>query len=584
MMVSLRSRKYVGGTVAGLLMAGVASLPAAAQDWGQWGRNAQHTSTTSAIGQVARHILQDIVYDPNVPAEKADPLAAPDLLVHYQVPLVDGDDVFMEFKGGTFTTVDHWETQSWSEKRLHWEHGHLATEWTFPSDWKPAPYGSAANGPAWEPVFHAALSGSYIYIPGFGGSIFKVNKSTGALVARISPFGPNLNADTFSAGPPTADSAGNVYYHVIKLDHGNPWDADVKNSWLVKVSANGTARTATFASLNPGAPAGNDKCLSVFDVAQLPWPPSPNAVPPTVVCGSQRPGLNISPAVAPDGTIYTASVAHLWSRQSYLIAVNPDLTPKWAASLRDRFTDGCDVLIPPSGSPGGCRVGAHTGVDPSQNRPGAGQIIDDSTASPVVAPDGSIFFGVVTRYNWFQGHTVKLSPAGEVLAYYPFGWDITPGLRAHDGTYSLVTKENRYTGLGSYCDVEAVCPADRTASDPASPAGYFITQLDRDLKVEWQWQNTNSESCVRDRRGRISCVDDTPGGFEFCVNAPAIDRQGNVYNNSEDGNLYMIGPDGKLRDHLFLDTAIGAAYTPVSLGADGRIYTQNDGHLFVVGR
>ena len=80
------------------------------------------------------------------------------------------------------------------------------------------------------------------------------------------------------------------------------------------------------------------------------------------------------------------------------------------------------------------------------------------------------------------------------------------------------------------------------------------------------------------------CVSDHPEGFEFCVNAPAIDRQGNVYNNSEDGNLYLIGPDGKLRDHLFLDLAIGAAYTPVSLGADGRIYTQNDGHLFVVGR
>jgi hypothetical protein len=34
---------------------------------------------------------------------------------------------------------------------------------------------------------------------------------------------------------------------------------------------------------------------------------------------------------------------------------------------------------------------------------------------------------------------------------------------------------------------------------------------------------------------------------------------------------------------LFLNIAIGAAYTPLSIGPDGKLYTQNDGHLFVVG-
>ncbi len=53
--------------------------------------------------------------------------------------------------------------------------------------------------------------------------------------------------------------------------------------------------------------------------------------------------------------------------------------------------------------------------------------------------------------------------------------------------------------------------------------------------------------------------------------------------NSEDGNLYAVRPDGRLRDHLFLDLAIGAAYTPLSIDGEGRILTQNDGHLFVVG-
>ena len=558
-----------------------AGLSASAQDWPQWGRNAQHTSATNAIGQPAQQMLADIVYDPFVAQEQADPIAAGDLLVHYQVPLVDGNDVYMEFKTGTYTTLDHYETQIWNEKRLSWQHGNLSPVWNFQSDWKPAPYGSATNGPAWEPVFHAVMSGNYIYVPGAGGSIFRVNKSNGA-GTRISPFGA-LDVDTFTNNPLVADSAGNIYYTAIKLNHGNPWDVDVVNSWLVKVAPNGTSRTATITSLTPGAPHGNDKCLGVFDTTQLPWPPSPNAVPPTVQCGTQRAPLNASPAVAPDGTIYIVSVAHLWSRESYLIAANPDLSPKWHASMRDRFHDGCNVLIPPNGTPGGCRAGAATGVDPAQNRPGAGRIFDDASASPVVAPDGGVIIGVYTRYNYFQGHLMKFSSSGQYLAGYRFGWDDTPGIYVHDGTYDVITKDNQYGDSGSYCDDETLCPSDRTANNPAYPEAYFITRLDSNLQVVSRWQNLNPLSCTRDASGNVTCVNDHPFGFEFCVNAPGIDRFGNVYNNSEDGNLYVVRPDGTLREHLFLQLAVGAAYTPLSIGNDGKIYTQNAGHLFVVG-
>jgi hypothetical protein len=64
---------------------------------------------------------------------------------------------------------------------------------------------------------------------------------------------------------------------------------------------------------------------------------------------------------------------------------------------------------------------------------------------------------------------------------------------------------------------------------------------------------------------------------------PAVDVDGVVYANSEDGNLYAIGPGGELRGKIFLHVAIGAAYTPLAIGGDGRIYTQNDGRLFVAG-
>jgi len=560
-----------------------AGLSASAQDWPQWGRNAQHTSTTSAVGQTASRILADVVYDPFVPQEQADPLQAPDLLVHYQVPLVDGNNVYMEFKSGTYTSLDHWETQIWNERRLQWQGGHLNTVWNFQSDWKPAPYGSLFNGPGWEPVFHAVLSGSSVYVPGAGGSIFKVNKSNGA-GTRISPFGATLDRDTFTVSPLTADSAGNIYYTVDEFVHGQAWNADVVGSWLVKVAPNGTFQTATITSLTPGAPGANDKCLGVFNTNQLPWPPTPDAVPGTVQCGTQRAPLNSAPAVAPDGTIYLVSVAHLWSREAYIIAANPNLSPKWHTSLRDRLMTGCNVTLPPNGTPGGCRAGATTGYDPAQNRPGAGRVIDDNTASPVVAPDGSIFYGAFTRFNFDQGHIMKFSPTGQFLAAYPFGWDDTPGLYAHDGTYSLATKDNQYGDVGSYCNDETWCPSDRTATSPGYPEAYYITWLNKDLQIESRWQNLNPLSCSRDSSGNVTCVNDHPAGFEFCVNAPAIDVNGNVYNNSEDGNLYVVRRDGTLREHIFLQLAIGAAYTPLSLGNDGKIYTQNAGHLFVVGQ
>src|SRR5437588_588902 len=79
-------------------------------------------------------------------------------------------------------------------------------------------------------------------------TIFKLNKSDGSLVARINPFS-SIDVDTFTGGPLTADSSGNIYYNAMKLVHGSAWHADVVGSWLVKVSANGTIQKATYTSL-----------------------------------------------------------------------------------------------------------------------------------------------------------------------------------------------------------------------------------------------------------------------------------------------------------------------------------------------
>ena len=93
---------------------------------------------------------------------------------------------------------------------------------------------------------------------------------------------------------------------------------------------------------------------------------------------------------------------------------------------------------------------------------------------------------------------------------------------------------------------------------------------------------------MRNPDSSITCTPTNPNGFEWCINAPAVDMNGTVYVNSEDGNIYALpqGHNGVFtvpQSNLFLNLALGAAYTPLALGPDGKSYTLNNGHLFVVG-
>ena len=179
---------------------------------------------------------------------------------------------------------------------------------------------------------------------------------------------------------------------------------------------------------------------------------------------------------------------------------------------------------------------------------------------------------------------MHFSANGDYLGAFGFGWDNTPAIYQHDGTYSIILKNNHYSGLGSYCNDPTVCPKDRTATNSASPEEFFVTQLRPDMTIEWSFKNTNTLSCTRNADGSVSCVSDHPHSFEWCVNAAAVDQKGVVYANSEDGHLYAINQGGTVKQAIFQQLALGAAYTPASLGGDGKVYSQNAGHLFVVGR
>jgi Bacterial Ig-like domain (group 3) len=544
--------------------------------WSQWGQNPQHTGNMPVPGQLPQGKLSDLVFDPFVSAEVAESGA---LLTHYQAPLISGATVFMNFKSGTYVSCnppgsgkpfpcgpDAWNTEIWNETALQWQNGQLAPIWNFATDWTPPPNSGTSPSKSslggWEPQFQPALAGTYVYVPGAGGTLYQLNQSDGSVASQINPFGGGVDQSKFVAGGLAADNAGTIYYNVIQVNLAWPWDEDVMNSWLVKVTSGGSTSTVTYASLLPTAPT---ECLSTFAGQAFPWPPSQSAQPPNTPCGSQRSPLNLAPAISSDGsTVYTVSRGHFWPRSTYLLAVNAsDLSLQWSAGLNEILDDGCNILLPLDGQPGGCSIFGATGLDPTQNTLGSASASDEASASPVVAPDGSIFFGTNAAYNYGRGHLLKFSPQGQYLTNYDFGWDSTPAIFPNHGSYSVILKDNHYNN-GSYCSDPRWCP-----KAPAGP--YYVTQLDPNLNIQWQFQD-------------VTIAKGHPNGYEWCVNDAAVDANGVVYAENEDGHLYVIPQGATQVQSIFLEKSEDAGYTPVSMGPDGMVYALNAGHLVAVGQ
>jgi hypothetical protein len=548
--------------------------------WTQWGQSAAHDGQSCVRGQKPTKILDHIVYDPFEFQEMAE--GGGDLFIHYQVPLNDDDgNFYMMQKGGTYTSCDppgsgtpapcgidqaNIVKEIWSEKKYHrTRNGSFEEAWSFASDWKPFPVF------LWEPMFQPALSGPILYVPGAGGSVWQVlTTSTHAIpLQRINPF-PIVDPNTYVTSGVTVDRFGFLYWNVLQR---NP-DTFEDRGFLVKAAPWGQTWKVDYETLIPGAPAASDSCFATFFAESprppRPFPPSADAVPPQFACGRQRPGVNVTPAIGRDGTIFTASTADFAQGYAYIVALHPDLSLKWATSLRGLVNDGCGVHR--TNSPEGDVVCSATfsavGVDPTTNMPPALNVDDVSSSTPVALPDGGVLYGALDNYNFARGHLVKLDKDGRFIGSYTFGWDSTPAINEHDGTYSIVIKDNHYFSEGPF----------------------YLTQLSKDLQVEWQFQNTSTKACVRQPDGTLQCSDTTAdgeshaNGFEWCVNAPAIDSHGNVYANAEDGFVYQIGQGGVLKTQTFLNQALGAAYTPIALDPSGRVYALNNGELTVLGR
>jgi hypothetical protein len=528
-------------------------------DWPQWGQNWAHTGRSCLPAQAFTQELGSLTFDPFVAQETAE--GGGDLYAHFGTPLVVGDDLYMEVKSGTYVSCsppgsgtpapcgpDAWDQQVWTLKHLSWVSGTLTPQTSFASSWKPPP---AALVFGWEPAFNAAVHDQVVWVPMAQGTVARLDRQL-ANPTVINPF-TDTNIQRYVTGPLVVDFDGTLLYNVIELDQTMPTSGDARG-YLVRIPPTGSPTVVTYQSIVVGAPGPTDQCPYTFAAGGVP-PPYPATTPvPMGPCGSQRPGWNAAPAIGPGGVVFVVSRAHYAGNDTSLVALNSDLSHRWTFRMRELLNDGCGVLAT-------CRQGAPSGVDPSTGLKPSVRVSDQGSSVPVALPDGAVLYGGFTSYNGSRGHLVKVSPDGQLMGTYDFGWDVTPAVWVRENTYSIITKDNHY-----------------------SNGPYDMTQLSRDLTPEWMYTSTQTQSCTRETDGGLSCVPDHPGGFEWCVNAPAVAPDGTVYVNSEDGRVYSIHQGGSLGEERFLLQSLGAAYTPIAVDSQGRVYSMNGGVMTVVGQ
>ncbi|MGZ6079396.1 MAG: hypothetical protein ACXWK4_01185 [Myxococcaceae bacterium] len=538
-------------------------------DWAQWGQNWAHTGQACTPAQGFGQALATVTFDPFVPQEieeAAGLTGRDDLFVHYASPLVVGDDLYMAVKAGVYVSCvppgsgnpapcgfDAWDQQVWTVKHFAWVSGTLTPQQSFGSSWKPPPPAVVLG---WEPVFQPAVHDQGVWVPAAAGTVIRVDRQLKNPQA-VNPF-TDSNQNRYVTGPLVVDADGTLLYNVVELDAVMPETGDARG-YLVRVPTSGPPTKVLYQSIVTGAPAATDPCPTSFRAGNIAGP-YPATVPvPTTACGSQRPGFNSGPAIGPGGVIFVVSRAHFASNDSSLVALNPDLSPRWTLRMRELLNDGCGVLLTCA------RPGAPVGVDPSTGLRPSVKVDDQASSVPVALPDGAVLYGGLTSYNGGRGHLVKAGPDGKLMGTYDFGWDVTPAVWVRDGTYSIITKDNHYP-------------------TSAGEGPYDITQLSRDLVPEWKFTATQTQSCHTLADGGIGCVSDHPDGFEWCVNAPAVGPDGTVYANSEDGRVYSIRQGGTKGEERFLLQSLGAAYTPIAVDSKGRVYSMNGGVMTVVGQ
>lgn len=445
-----------------------------------------------------------------------------DLYVHYGSPVVTAANTVIVpvGNGGADFRINAFNGTTGTQVYT------LSTDYTLPThDWTP-------------PMGPALALGTRLFYPGAGGTIYYRDLpnaahgpngqqgATGqfAFYGMTGAQGYANNTSTYNGAvyistPLTADRSGNIYFGFI-VTGSTP-----KNlvSGIAKVSFTGIGSWASAVSLT-----GDGSASQVV--------------------------LNCAPALSNDQrTVYVATSNGAVFGQGYLASLSAsNLAPIAHVQL----------------------------FDP---RGGLATVSTDSTAAPLVGPDGDVYYGVLensccSSHNdrgWLLHFNATLS---QVKTPGSFGWDDTASVvpssavPAYSGasSYLLLTKYNNYVGIGTGNGVDQVGILDPLATQQDEYSTTPVTVMREVLTVTGPTPDPTYG---------------LPAVHEWCINSAAIDPFTKAaIINSEDGVVYRWDfTTNTLSQKMTLTAGRGEAYTSTVIGPDGTVYAVNNAILFAVG-
>lgn len=381
----------------------------------------------------------------------------------------------------------------------------------------------------WVPPYNLLLTPQgRLYAPGAGGKVL-VRSDGDATTGSFSPqvfFGAsqyNANAAAFDATvfintPLTSDAQGNIFFG-FQVTGANPAGL---TSGIARIAPNGSGLWVGVA-----AAAGDTSIV--------------------------KPVTNCAPALSNDGnTVYIAANRGATSGTQTGVLLALDST-----TLATRAS--VELLDPYLGGPA--------------------RLSDDGTATPVVGPDGRVFYGVLERTfgthnarGWLLQFDAMLNP---VDAPGSFGWDVSPSVvpasmvPSYTGTstYLLALKYNNYagTGTGTGLNQLAVLDPASTQTDAIQPTMQVMREV---LTILGPTLDAGSTVARR----------------EWCINTMATDpARKSILANNEDGILYRWDlTTNTFTQSVRLNAGLGQAYTPTLVGADGGVYAISNATLYAI--
>ncbi|HLV81172.1 MAG TPA: hypothetical protein VKT32_12870 [Chthonomonadaceae bacterium] len=392
--------------------------------------------------------------------------------------------------------------------------------YTLPTDYTLPPHN-------WTPSYGPALRFDELIYPGAGGTIYIRTRAseTKGKVTQLAFYGLSnyqanpsaYNSTVFICTPLTVDVHGNLYFGFV-VTGSNPINL---TGGLARISRDGVGSWVSAA-----AATGDG--------------------------GVDHVQYNSAPAVSPDGaTVYACFTNGFYG---YLVGLNSStLATIYPAT---QLTNPVPLLDPVSGYDA--------------------LIIDDSTSSPSIGPNGDVYFGVLEDpfpYNndrgWLLHFDKTLATAKTPGA---FGWDYTAAFVPSEAVpsykgkshYLIACKYNNYIQFANGENKVAVLDPFATETDPVTGG----TVMNEVLTMLGQTANPAG------------------GVDEWCINTMAVDPfTKSILVNSEDGKLYRWDlTTNTLSEKMTLTAGLGEAYTPTVVGGDGTVYAINNAIIFAIGR